>query len=200
MNEATQRILTGITLTNGWTINEPVLRADGATGSQFSTGFIATNSDGKRAFVKVLDLAVDPNLDPDEQLKDLQTRLALFNYERDLLEKCVVKNIRRVVRIIDRGTHQVEGETNTLHFIMFELAERDLNSHASLEDTLNTTMNMHIIHQTSLALEQLHFNQISHQDLKPSNVLIFSNLTTKLCYGRCILPFNVESEAIVIRH
>jgi len=180
MNQALQNNLAGMNIPNGWTIDKAVTRSNCATGAQFSTGFIATHEDGRRAFLKVLDPAVDPSLEPNEQLKELERRLAVFNYECDLLDKCVIKKIRRVVRIIDRGICEVDKQTGPIHYIMFELAERDLSEHASLTDTLNTQLNMHIVHQTSLALEQLHFHQIRHQDIKPSNVLLFLNMRIKL--------------------
>ncbi len=41
-------------------------------------------------------------------------------------------------------------------------------------------LNLKILHQVALGLKALHFNQISHQDLKPSNVLLFGELTAKL--------------------
>lgn len=63
---------------------------------------------------------------------------------------------------------------------MFEVAERDLREHAGLGKTLDTALNLYILHQTALSLEALHFNNIAHQDLKPSNVLLFENLFVKL--------------------
>lgn len=180
MNSVLKKNLAGLILPNGWTIDNPVTRSEKATGSQYSTGFVATHDDSRRAFLKVVDPAVDTNLAPVEQLRELELRLAIYNYECDLLEKCVAKKIRRVVRIIDRGVCEVQHSAGPIHYIMFELAERDLSEHVSLAYTLNTALNMHIIHQTSLALEQLHFHQIRHQDIKPSNVLLFSNMKTKL--------------------
>lgn len=89
-----------------------------ATGSQFSTGFVATHNDGRRAFLKALDPTVDPTLEASEQLKDLETRLAIFNYECDLLEKCVVKRIRRVVRVIDRGACAAPNLSGSIHYTL----------------------------------------------------------------------------------
>ena len=180
MDDNLQSQLTGMELPSGWTIEKKLSRSSDATGAQFSTGFVANHVDGRRAFLKVIDPVINTDLEPDEQLKDLELRLAIYNYECDLLEKCVTKNIRRVVRIVDRGTCAVDGIAGPIHYIMLELAERDLSEHACLADTLNTTLNLHVVHQTSLALEQLHFHQIRHQDVKPSNILLFTKLKIKL--------------------
>jgi len=116
MNSMMKDSLAGTTLFGDWTIEKALSRPVDATGSQFSAGFIATNKDGSSAFVKALDPSVDQHLEAIEQLKDLQARLEIFNYECELLEKCVLKKIRRVVRIIDRGTCVHEKYSTPIHY------------------------------------------------------------------------------------
>lgn len=53
MNAALQKSLAGLTIPNGWTIDKALPRPVDATGSQFSTGFVVTHLDGRRAFLKV---------------------------------------------------------------------------------------------------------------------------------------------------
>ena len=142
--------------------------------------FTARHADDRRAFIKILDPIPDENLPEDEQLIDLEHRVAIFRYEQDLLDKCLNRRIRRVVRALGRGTFELPEFPIPVHYLMFELAERDLREHATLEHTLDIAMNLRILHQVALGLEALHYNQIAHQDLKPSNVLLFSELVTKL--------------------
>lgn len=171
----------GLELENGWVIEDVRPRCVGATGACHSFGLTAKHSDGRRAFVKVLDPAPDPTLEGNEQLKELERRLAVFNYENDLLNKCLSRGISRVVRALGRGSFRLPDFSHDVHYLMFELAERDLREHATLEMTFHTALNMQILHQVALGLEALHFNQIAHQDLKPSNVLLFGDsFRTKL--------------------
>ena len=167
-------------LKDGWEIVSKCCSRVGGSGGCHSVGFIARHSDGNMAFVKVLDPTPDPSLEDDEQLKELERRLAVFNYETDLLEKCLTKKIRRVVRFLGRGSIELPNLQHRIHYLLFELADRDLRDHATLGQTLNIALNMRILHQVALGLEALHFNQIAHQDLKPSNVLLFGESVTKL--------------------
>lgn len=173
-------VLTGCKLADDWVIEAPRSRMKGATGACHSLAFTARHADGHFAFVKILDPTPDENLPEDEQLIDLERRVAIFRYEQELLEKCLNRRIRRVVRALGHGTFRIPGFPIPVRYLMFELAERDLREHATLEHTLNTAMNLRILHQVALGLEALHFNQIAHQDIKPSNVLLFSELVTKI--------------------
>ena len=180
MSDVLLHALIGTDLGNGWTLEAPRQRKGGATGACHSFPFTARHTDGQRAFVKILDPIPDANLDEDEQLNDLEQRLAIFNYERDVADKCKDRRISRVVRALGRGSIRVDGFPVPVHYLMFELADRDLREHATLGQTLNTAWNLYILHQAALGLEALHFNRIAHRDVKPSNVLLFDDLVTKL--------------------
>jgi len=172
--------IVNIRIENRWEIECQRGICDGATGGKYSAGFVARDADGNFAFVKVLDPSTDRSLPSGERLKDLEERLAIFRYEADLLKKCKDRRVRRVVRLIAEGELSLPASGTAMHYLIMELADRDLREHASLKNTLNAAHNLRIAHQTCVALEQLHFHQLAHQDIKPSNVLIFSELKTKL--------------------
>jgi hypothetical protein len=57
--------------------------------------FDARDSDGQKGRIVILDLRVDGNA-PDE-LKDLELRLQVFNYQRQLVERLASERLRGVV-------------------------------------------------------------------------------------------------------
>ena len=172
--------LLGITTNSGWLIESVRSVTPGATGSCHSIGFNACHQDGRNAFLKVMNPTPDPNLDTKYQLPELELRLALFNYEHRLLDKCLALRIRHVVKLIEYDSISLSSQNQPIHFILFELAENDLRASINLEKFLDIAAKLNILHQLSLGLEALHFHQIAHQDLKPSNVLLFDELTVKL--------------------
>lgn len=180
MSTKLEKALKGQVLENGWKIRGRKVKSSGATGGCHAVGFTAEHSDGRKAFVKVMDPTPDPTLEGREQLKELERRLAVFIYEGELMEKCLTRRIRRVVKAIGQGSIVVSGFPNEIHYLLLELADNDLRQHATQQEMLNAALNMRILHQVALAIENLHFNQIAHQDLKPSNVLMFDEETAKV--------------------
>ncbi len=127
-----------------------------------------------------MDPTPDPTLEGREQLKELERRLAVFIYEGELMDKCMTRRIRHVIRAIGQGSIAIKGFANEIHYLLLELADNDLREHATQRKTLDNALNMLILHQVALAIEALRFSQIAHQDLKPSNVLMFDAETAKV--------------------
>ncbi len=164
-----------------WVIVSANDRSEGATESLNSYGFIAQHNDGKLGFVKVLNPSFSPEIEGMEaQLKDLELRISRFRYELELLKKCLKHNIKKVVRLIDDDALIVAGQSQPLPYILFELAENDLRSRCSIDEILDTSENLRILHQAFAALETMHFHQIAHQNINPSNVLLFEHQKTKM--------------------
>ena len=180
MSTKLETSLHGQVLQDEWVIRQARTKSPGSTGGCHSVGFIADHPDGRKAFVKVMEPTPDPALEGGEQLKELERRLAVFNYECDLMEKCVTHQIRRVIRAIGQGSTAIKGFPFKVHYILLELADNDLRGHATQQKTFDTALNMSILHQVALAIETLHFHSIAHQDLKPSNVMIFDGEKAKV--------------------
>ncbi len=55
-----------------------------------------------------------------------------------------------------------------------------MRGHMDLSATLDLAWTMRMLHHVAVGLQQLHGVGIAHQDLKPSNVLVFSDFISKL--------------------
>ena len=172
--------LIGRELTNGWMVQELVDRPKNATGGNFSTSYIVRSVNGERAFLKAMDYR--RALQAPDPAKTLQVMTAAYNFERDLLEKCMVNRLSRIVRVLDGGTlaAQAGDPSSVVQYLIFELANGDIRSFVDFGQAFDNAWVLRMVHQASAALRQLHYAQIAHQDIKPSNVLVFSDKGSKL--------------------
>lgn len=168
--------LIGKTTTGGWLLESAATFPSDHTGGYFSQCFHATR-EGQRAFLKALDL-------DKFDIIELMTYFGEFKYEQETLSLCREGRMNRIVRLleagaIDRGVGFHPSQSK-VPFIVFELAEGDIRSSIDISKLIPNRWRFFVLHQTTLGLMQLHGAQIAHQDLKPSNVLRFSDNTLKL--------------------
>jgi len=172
--------LKGLTLKNGWTVVDVALRKPNATGGFFSQGYIAEDQDGRRGFLKAMDYMKalqSPNT--------AETLLAMTNayvFEKRVCEKCA--HLSRVARAIDGGSIHVNPANpfSKVEYLIFELASGDVRAHLDLQAILDVVFVLRTLHHVATGLAQLHRADIAHQDLKPSNVLVFDRFEgSKIC-------------------
>src|ERR1700688_2105204 len=83
-------------LTGGWIVREPrYVQRDAASACRT---YLARNSKGENAFVKVLDPRANGSLE------EAQNNLSQFIYEKDVVEVCGARNMHRVIRGLEYGT------------------------------------------------------------------------------------------------
>lgn len=161
---------------DGWQVVEKVEFGDDHTGGHFSSCFFVEKA-GKRAFLKALDIEKF-------DVSVLGELLAQFEYETTLVQVCRDKRLRRIVQVLDAGTIEREHAVVVLRrvpYLVFEIAdEGDIRSSVDVSNAVPDRWRFSILHQTALALLQLHKEAIAHQDLKPSNVLVFAGEMLKL--------------------
>lgn len=181
-------MLLGLTLDGGWKVVERLPRPPGSTGGHFSVGYKARNAKGDEGFLKAIDItkAMAAQADPAQELR-AATEMYLF--ERELLEEC--KKLDRVVTAISDGTIQgatIHGALPVpVFYLIFELAEGDARSQASVERRKTLVGTFQILHHAINGMQQLHTKLIAHQDFKPSNVLHFSDGKAKVAdVGRAV--------------
>ena len=150
---------------------------DQHTGGYFSCGYTVKKPDGSTGYLKALDF-FSRLPESDDPARDLEPLIAAFNFERDLLDRCRQNRLSRVVTALDTGsvTPPGFGRGSTVQYIVFELAQTDLRGLISALRELDAAMALRALHHIAVGLEQLHGLGIVHQDLKPSNVLLFDGM------------------------
>ncbi|MGD0212947.1 MAG: hypothetical protein ABSB87_06925 [Terriglobales bacterium] len=139
--------------------------------------------DGQKGFLKALDLTrADDEKDFTLALELLTTA---FNFERDILRECGAKRMDRVIAPIDEGEVRVEeGMQGRVSYIIFEEADRDIRNQLAAMGLAETTARLQTLHHVATGLFQLHGSEIAHQDVKPSNVLAFPQVSKLSDLGR----------------
>jgi len=164
--------LEGRTVGEGWVVGPRNKPHQDATGGYFSITYPVARRDGAQGFLKVLNLA--KAFDSDYFIDELNWLTAEYVAERDLCILCGEQRLSRVVTAIDHGQFQLSGFLMApISYIIFELATHDVRVAMSTSQRLDATLQLHYLHNLATGVAQLHARRIAHQDLKPSNFLVF---------------------------
>lgn len=102
-----------------------------------------------------------------------------YNYEKELLEFCKDKRMSKIVRAIAHGEYTPNDLIYPVPYLVFEIAEGSLKN-IKQQKQMDLVWKLDVIHGFLVGLSQLHQEKIVHQDLKPSNILIFGHSVSKL--------------------
>lgn len=172
--------LLGRTLPGDWRVVEKLEKTAEQTGSYFSAGYIVESPAGDRAFCKALDYTAAFE-EPDPALA-LGPLTDAFNFERDLLNRCRERRMDRVVRVLDSGTLRIDAANpfSVVQFLIFELADGDIRKTMRFGRDLDVALALRSLHHVTTGVRQLHGVRVAHQDLKPSNVMTFGSVGSKI--------------------
>lgn len=174
--------LIGRVLEGGWHVTGRVNRPQGATGGNFSICYHVENTDtdsphfGQQGFLKALDYTAA--LQHPDVPSALQQMTEEYNFERSLVDLCKERRMRHIVRGIEAGEADVRGfgPITRVNYLIFEAAMYDLRWAMSLSTSLDIAWRFATLHNVANGLQQLHSADVSHQDIKPSNVLEFGEI------------------------
>ncbi|MFL9998923.1 lipopolysaccharide kinase InaA family protein [Paraburkholderia sediminicola] len=108
-------------------------------------------------------------------------------FEKQVLEACNAARMSNVVNMYDADQFEVVTPlgTQTVYFFVLERAARDVRHSLSFGAMRNSEWKLTVLHNTALAIAQLHRRRICHQDVKPGNILDFDSKKFKLTdFGR----------------
>lgn len=184
---------------SGWNVKHKFAepnRAKQETGGTFSVCY-EVEKDGLVAFMKVLDYVKIMRHNNGHLTPDIMQRAATeFNYEKSLSLYCSNRRISKVVNFIDSGDVFLEGFplNGSVSYIVYEIADgdarkvMDLSSKAELAAKINSlSLKLKSLHDVSVGISQLHRHDISHQDIKPSNILSFKGESKIGDLGRSLI-------------
>jgi serine/threonine protein kinase len=172
--------LVGKTLKSGWTVTKKVSSKPGSTGGAFSVCYLA-EKDGKIGFMKAINVLSFLNDDDIDFAKAMAETLNTFNFEKEVLEKCGDKNLSKVSKLLEADSENMSGYLiNNVNYLIFEKADDDVRNHINFSNDVDFAWKMRSLHNIAVGIKQLHGINISHQDLKPSNVFIFKDKVSKI--------------------
>lgn len=178
--------LKGLTVGSGWKVLERVDGSKDGTGGHFSTGYIVEKN-GIGGFLKALDFSAAFTLGEDT-VKRLQELTSAFLHERDILEHCKERRHSRVVMALEHGSVQIPGMgkmEGQVQFLIFEKASTDVRRQLQASNQRDYVWAARAARDICLGLWQVHRDMIAHQDMKPSNTLVFPNDIAKISdFGR----------------
>jgi len=167
--------LTGLVVGTGWKVVGIAHRPKGATGACFSVGYNVQHNDGRLAFLKAMDYT--------RAFQVIQHLAAILHsiteaylFEKNLCLRCRDEKLQRVVHAIECGTVQLKPNEplSAVEFLVFERADADIRTHLDAMAAFDLAFALRTLHHVAVGLQQLHRIQVAHQDVKPSNVLVFS--------------------------
>ncbi|HEV7745660.1 MAG TPA: protein kinase [Pyrinomonadaceae bacterium] len=182
--------LQGKVLEGAWAVGAPIpvgAQTVGGSGGNFSVAYEVVSQTGQKAFLKALDYSWA--MQQKEVARVLQQMTAAYIFECDVLNKCNEQGLRRVVHAITTGTVMIDepNAEGVVEYIIFELADGDVRNHLRFNEQFDIAWLFRSLREIAAGLSELHGSRIYHQDLKPSNVLVFDGKDSKLSdFGRSI--------------
>lgn len=165
--------LKGRKLESGWNVIKKLDKNPDSSGGFFSECYIV-EKDGQEAFLKAFSFESYFRLCSSTDIIDgTGLMLDAFRYERDLSELCQNRHVTKVVFVKSHGVERIEGNSIPVPYLIFDLADGDVRRMLAKSSKLDSVWRLKSLHELSVGLMQLHKIEVAHQDLKPSNIMLF---------------------------
>lgn len=165
-----------------WHVKERIEKGPNDSGGNFSVGYIAVHDDGTEAFLKSTDIGLLTRHRHASPLDNITDAFNEQRFERAILEICHENHMDRIVHALDYGEFETThgGVRDYVFFIIFEKASGDVRKQADRQRREELSWVLNALHNLAVAIQQLHGEKIAHNDVKPSNFLVFDKYLQKL--------------------
>lgn len=165
--------LEGRILKDKWHVIKRIAPKPGSTGGFFSVPYLVTDGENE-AFLKAINFKGLFNGQRVNVVTLIQHQMNAFQFEKDLLFRCKNNRLTKVSTILDEGEEWLDGFTiGQVPYLIFDLADGDIRSQLNFNNNIELAWKLRSLHNVAVGLKQLHQVEIGHQDLKPSNVLLY---------------------------
>ena len=177
--------LEGKTLKTGWKVTKKASFKPGSTGGSFSVCYLV-EKDNQKGFLKAINvlafLRSDENL-----LEAITDMLNTYNFEKEILTRCNSKKLSKVSKLLEASFENIPGfMVPNVYYMIFEKADGDVRNHLNFTTMIDDAWKLRSLHNIATGIRQLHGIEISHQDVKPSNVFIFDKVSKVGDLGRAL--------------
>ena len=167
------------TVGSGWKVIKKREKFMSRIDGQYSVGYIVQKEGEPEAYLKAVDLFEAFSKVQQDIFKVLEKITKRANNEKEIAKICSDFRMKNVVRFIEAGEFQTSSKAQMpiAHFIIYEKAEKDglqiAEEFGVNMSNMSIYQRLNIVHNTANALRAMHAENITHQDPKPSNVLMF---------------------------
>ena len=165
-----------------WRVLEKRIKTTEDGSGAFSSCYKVEHTDNRRpAFLKAINFqyAFDQIGQGGNFVDFIRDMTSLYTYERDLSIFCQRHRMDRVVTAIDHGEYSETSVPYPVPYLVFDIADGSLKT-MNMVSNPDIAWKLTAFHGCLVGLSQLHNSQIVHQDIKPSNILIFGQTISRL--------------------
>lgn len=171
--------LVGKTLKTGWHVTEKASFKAGSTGGNFSVCYLV-EKENQIGFLKAINILAFLREDVD-LLQAMTEMLNTYNFEKEILTRCRNKNLTKVSKLLEASFENIpEFLVPNVYYMIFEKADGDVRNHINFTTLVDDAWKLRSLHNIATGIKQLHGIEISHQDVKPSNIFVFDKVVSKV--------------------
>lgn len=185
--------LEGRTLTSGWKVRRKIVKP-AKQGTDVVTNFSVyyeVERDGVECYMKAIDFSRYMSIKTEGQKStDLLERMIKdFHYERDLSLHCQKRRVTKVAFVIESDEEEVDDYMYSIvPYLIFEKDDGDVRKLLAYNRKFDFAWKLRSLHDVAVGIQQLHNAGVSHQSLKPSNLLLFKGNTKIGELGKALCP------------